>query len=151
MEIKIEDHLTGEEVKSIIAAEIREQTRHAFSSKILDPNTLLSNAGYYAVFAAVDDYLGESGYAQKQVEKETLRVLTGMDSYKVFGDRGSYPNYRPSVAQQIIDEATEANRDVIEAQVAERLADVSDRIGGDKINKFVADVVRDALDSLGDD
>ena len=151
MELKIEDYLTDEEVKDIIAAEIRTQTRHAFDSKRLDPNTLLSNAGYYAVFDAVDEYVGENGYAQKQVERETRRVLNGMSEHTVFSDRGNYPRYRPSVAQEIVDEATKANRAVIERQVAERLEDVSDLIGGEKINKFVADVVRDALDSLGDD
>src|SRR5699024_10961518 len=106
VEIKIQDYLTDEEVKDIIASEIRTQTRHAYDSKRLDPNTLLSNAGYNAVFDAVDEYVGENGYAQKHVEQETRRVLNGMSEHTVFSDRGNYPRYRPSVAQEIVDEAT---------------------------------------------
>lgn len=146
MEIKIEDYLSDEEVKDIIASEVREQTRYAFNSKRLDPNTLLSNAGYYAVFAAVDEHLGETGYAQKQVERETRRIINEMTEYTLFGDRGSYPNYRTSAAQKIVDEHVENNRDLIEAQVVDRLSDISERIGGDRIHDFIIEVVRAGLE-----
>lgn len=147
MEIKIEDYLTDEEVKDIIAAEIRQQTRYEFHEKKLDPNTILSNAGYYAVFNAVDEYLGENGYAQKQVERETRRVLNKISEHTIFSDRGNYPKYRPSVAQQIVDESVDNYRDLIDKQVAERLEDIGDRIDGTKINEFITEVVRNALDN----
>lgn len=146
MEIKIEDYLTDEEVKDIIASEVREQTRYAFNSKRLDPNTLLSNAGYYAVFAAVDEHLGENGYAQKQVERETRRVLNEIGEHTVFSDRGNYPHYRPSVAQEIVDKYVESNSGLIEDQVVERLGDISERIGGDRIHDFIIEVVRAGLE-----
>lgn len=146
MEIKIEDYLTDEEVKDIIASEVREQTRYAFNSKRLDPNTLLSNAGYYAVFAAVDEHLGENGYAQKQVEREARRVINEMTEYTLFSDRGSYPNYRTSAAQKLVDEYVENNRGLIEAQVVDRLSDISERIGGDRIHDFIIEVVRAGLE-----
>lgn len=151
MEINIEDYLTDDEVKEIIASEVREQTRHAFNSKRLDPNTLLQNAGHYAVFSAIDEHIGENGYAKKQVERETRRVINELSAYSVFGDRGNYPHYRTSVAQKHVDEATEKHRDIIDKRVIEGLEDISARLDGAKINEFITEVVRNALDDAAGD
>jgi len=122
--INITDYLSQEEIKSIVADQLRESIKAMFKSES-DAQRLLSNLSYQIVFDEIDKVIPNS---RELVIEKTTSILKDIKSYQVFRD-ASYGG-KTSLAYDILTNTVRNNVALIDQKVKEKITnhDYSDEI-----------------------
>ncbi len=118
MEIKIENYLSEEEIKEIVADELRRSVRGHFRDEE-NAKRLLSNLAYHIVKEEVEKIVPD--YEQVLVEKVASLIKDKDISSYVF-DFDSWGSGRnKSSAAKLIERTVEENKDLIRGKVVEAI------------------------------
>ena len=136
MEWKTEDFLSQEEIKRIMADELR--------SKIAkDPERILSNIGYQVAFAVIDSAMTPAQLST--VRAKAVEVCQSVDKHDVFRKPDAW-HREASPAHQILSDTINECRPIIVSRVKEAIAAYA---FGDEIkannSEYLAEALIDAL------
>ena len=81
MEIKIEDHLSQEELKDICISEVRKYVRNTLTEK-KDIERIISNSAYSVVWEAVDSVF--DGGVQETLKDKVVSLVKGLKVFNIF-------------------------------------------------------------------
>lgn len=118
--INIDDYLTNEEIKEIIGEEIKENIRiNIRDNKSI--TTFLNNLSYKYVWEIIEDEVEKKldGIAKEVITEKVVEIIKKLSSYDVFRS-GDYFN-KKSIAQKILDDAVEENKEILQKKVKEIL------------------------------
>lgn len=142
MNINLEDYLSEDQIRSIIEEEVREDVRHQIMSM---SDGHLSDIMVNATYEAVDRMVAER-FHENLTEKLAIRVAALIDTMSFFTIFRQKDAYGPaSLCQQYLDEAVEANKDLITQKVVEKINDFHYDEIIESIEDTVYEVIHDKL------
>lgn len=116
MEIKFEDYLSQDEIKSILESELRVQVQRHFRDE-QNANRLIANLSYRMIWDEVEKIIPNS---KDIITEKVIEVVNGTNyTYQVFRNKTSYDS--ESLACSFLNEAVRENRDKIKNRVVEIL------------------------------
>lgn len=116
IEIDVDDYLNHEEIKEIVAEQLRAEVKNHFKNEE-NAQRLLSNLSYKIVFDEVDKFVPNS---RNLIVEKTIKVLQDKDfGFSVF--RSSDHWSKASLAYSIMEEAVKANKSLIEQKVKDTI------------------------------
>jgi hypothetical protein len=115
MYIKIEDHLSPQEIKEIVIDEARNRIRELFKDE-KNTNRILSNISYEIVFDEVDKIIPNS---KEVIKNQMVKILENPSSFTVFREKDEWR--KESLATSFIHEAVKENKDLLKSKVKETI------------------------------
>ena len=143
MEIKIDDYLNSENLKTICKdvfySKVREEMRN------FNVADIIATISYAEVAAMVDAYVGEDDFIRKKIPEKVLQVVEDLSAYNVFRKADSWDR-KSSVAYDILEEECRNARPLIRQRV-EQIIDEYEfpQLERDEIMYTIADILTDRL------
>ncbi len=148
MDIKIEDYLSGEEIKEICKEVLSQKIREDMCK--LNVNDIIANISYAAVAAMVNTYVGEDDFCKREIPRKVRDVIAGLSDFTVFQKADAWER-KNSIAYDIMQEECRASRPLIKARVEQIVNEYKfPQLERDEIMYTIADVLTDRLLPTGD-
>lgn len=143
MDIKIEDHLSEEEIKEICKEALYQKIREDMSK--LNVNDIIANISYAEVAAMVDTYVGEDDFCKREIPHKVHEVIAELSTFTVFRKADVWER-KNSIAYDIMQEECRASRPLIKARVEQIVNEYNfPQLERDEIMYTIADVLTDRL------
>lgn len=148
MDIKIEDYLSGEEIKEICKEVLSQKIREDMCK--LNVNDIIANISYAEVAAMVNTYVGEDDFCKREIPRKVRDVIAGLSDFTVFQKADAWER-KNSIAYDIMQEECRASRPLIKARVEQIVNEYKfPQLERDEIMYTIADVLTDRLLPTGD-
>lgn len=135
-EVNIYDYFSEEEIKDAVRGQFLSFTKEKIKS---DAERILGNFAHFQAQKIVDELLTED--QKKTIQDKTSHVLENFNASTVFY-KSWYSREPDSVAQQILNQTVQANRDAIITKV---IGIISSYDYEEKLNEDAANILKDAI------
>lgn len=138
MNINIEDYLSDEEIKQIVAEEFREKVRESIRRNGV--TTFIANIGYQNVFKIINNEIPEY---ENLVKNKTKEVIEGLTSYSVFR-KADLVDREDSLGQKYLEKAVEDNKNIINNKVIE----IFNKLGERDISYEISNIIEEKIEDM---
>ena len=113
MEINIKDYMSDEEIKAIIENEIIRETRRKLCNE-KEITRILTNISYYELWKKIEK---EVPNCQEIIKEKTKEKLQEISKFDIFKSKNDFLEERDSLAQQLLNESVNENKNIINDKV----------------------------------
>ncbi|MBR1750902.1 MAG: hypothetical protein IJ740_08490 [Ruminococcus sp.] len=146
MEIKLEEYLTGDEIKSIVQNEFCHYIHSELKTRSID--TWVSILSYKTVWKIVDEYIrstGRSDNIEELMQAKVRAMIEELSSYQVFRSRDKICYSSDSEGQKLLDKVVKECEPLIKERVEEIIKDIDLMELREDINQTLYDMIADKL------
>ena len=146
MEIKLEDHLSQDQINVIVREEVREYIRTSLRNKVgytqqENFERIFSNAAYHIVFEEVQNFFDSD--IEKVIKEKAIDAIKKLSAHTVFRRKDVWEK-EDSKAYLYLQEAFESNKHLINGIVEKKIMESC----GDFIVDDIKEAINDALYSI---
>ena len=140
-EIDFGDYLSPEEKRDIVEEVFRSRVQKALATAN-DVERFIGNVAYVSIEGIVNDILSKEGNSAREIIAEkAATIIRNMTPYSVFQTGGGALREKPSVGQQMLDQAVTANKELIEKRVKR----IINQVGNDEVKEALITAIENAF------